>query len=102
MSLGIYDRLWELLEGACTQLDLLLAEHSSVGGTDNSFQEYVAALKKKEQLEQKLKVAEQRVTAIDQIVTFFSLNSPDPAHNQNLKLLREASSKSLLEVADVV
>lgn len=26
MSLGIYDRLWSLLEGACTELDLLLAQ----------------------------------------------------------------------------
>ena len=31
ISLGVFDRLWTLLEDACTELDLLLAEHISVG-----------------------------------------------------------------------
>lgn len=102
MGLGIYDCLWELLEGACTELDLLEAQHSSSGGEENSFQEYVAALKERDNLDQKLATAEERVTALDQLVTFFSLHSPNPAHDQNLKALREASSRSLLGVAAVV
>lgn len=102
MSLGIYDRLWELLGDGCNKLDLLLAEHSSPEGRENSFQDYVIALKKKDQFEQDLAIAEQRVAAIDQLVTFLTLHSTDPAQDQGLNILREASSKSLLGVADVV
>lgn len=102
ISLGIYDRLWELLEGECTQLDLLLAENTSVQGGESSFMNYVVALKKREQLNLSLTAAEQRVTVLDQLVTFFSLNLPNPSQNQQLKTIREASSKALLEVAAVV
>lgn len=102
MSLGIYDRLWELLEGSCTELDLLLAEHTSLGGKENSFGEYVGALKKREQLSLSLSAAEQRVTALDQLVTFLSLHTPNPDQNQQVKALRVTSSKALLGVAAVV
>lgn len=102
MSLGIYDRLWELLEGACTGLDLLLAKHVSVGGLGSSYDEYVAALKKREELSVSLTAAEQRVTMLDQLVTYFSLHLPNPSQNQQLKIIREAASKALLGVAAVV
>ena len=99
MSLGIYDRLWELLEGACTELDLLLAQHASVGGLGTSFDEYIVALKRREEQSAALTEAEQRVTALDQLVTFFSLHLHNPAHNQQLRLLRESASKAMLTVA---
>ncbi len=54
---GYYDRLWDLLEGASNCLDLLLAKYCSGGGMENSFEEYVCALKKKEQLERDLTTA---------------------------------------------
>ena len=74
MSLGIYERLWELLTSDCTKLDLLLAQHSSVCGTQGiSFQ---TALKKKEDLAHQLTTAEQRVITLDQLVTFVSLHAP--------------------------
>ena len=102
MSLGIYDRLWELLEGACTELDLLLASHISVGGLGNTFDEYVLALRKREKLNDSLTAAEQKVTLLDQLVTYFSLRLPNASQNQQLKHLREAASKDLLEVANTV
>lgn len=102
ISLGIYDRLWELLEAACTELDLLLAKYTSAGGLDNSFEEYVSALRKREELNSKLTAAEGRVRALDEQVTFFSLHTPNAAVNQQLKILREATSKALLGVAGVV
>lgn len=102
MSLGIYDRLWELLECSCTELDLLLAHHTTVGGLGTSFDEYIAALKRREEMSASLAAAEQKVTLLDQLVTYFSLNLPNPAHNQQLRLLREAASKAMLEVAQVV
>ena len=58
MSLGIYNRLWDLLEADCTKLDLLLAQHTTAGGVDNSFTEYVVALQQREDLNASLTKAE--------------------------------------------
>ena len=105
MSLGIYDRLWELLEGACTELDMLLAKHTSTGGAGglgNSFDEYVAALRKREQLNEKITTCQQRASVLDQLVTCLSLHTPNAAQNPHLKVLREAASKAHLEVDAVV
>ena len=74
MSLGIYDRLWELLEADCTELDLLLAEHTCSGvgtGVGNSYEDYVTALRKRERLKDSLAVEENRATTLEQLVTFF-------------------------------
>ena len=74
ISLGVFDRLWTLLEGACTELDLLLAEHISVGCMGSSYNEYVTALRKGEQLRSSLHQEEQRATMMEQLVTYFSLS----------------------------
>ena len=74
----------------------------SVGGLGNSFEEYVAALKKREELNASLSAAEQKVTMLDQLVTYLSVHISNPSQNQQLKILREAASKALLGVASVV
>lgn len=84
------------------ELDLLLAKHTTVRGSGTSFHEYVAALRKREQLTCSLGAAEQRVTTLDQHVTYFSVHTPNAAHHQQLRALREASSLALLRVAAVV
>lgn len=55
-----------------------------------------------DELDGALTIAEQRVTVLDQLVTFLSLHIPNPADDQGVKTVREASSKALLEVATVV
>lgn len=98
----VLGHLRPVVGAACTELDLLLAKHTSAGALDNSFAEYVTALRKREELDKQLSAAEGRVTALDQLVTFFSLHTPNAAHNQQVQLFREASSKALLGVAAVV
>ena len=102
ISLGVYDRLWELLEGACTGLDLLLAEHMQEGGIGNSYDRFVAALRKREQLQSSLATEEQRATTMEQLATFFSLHIPNDAHRQQLALLRQAASQVRLGVCALV
>lgn len=103
MSLGIYDRLWDLLEGECTVLDLLLAEHTSPGGVGNTtFDQYVAALKKREELASACVMEEQRATLLEQLVTYFSLRIPNAPQSQQLKTLREEASKTRLGVNALV
>lgn len=102
MTLGIYDRLWELLEGECTKLDLLLAEHTPGGETGTSYDQYVTALRKREQLSASLVTQEQRATLLEQLVTYFSLNLTNAAQNQQLLDLRQEASKARLRVTELV
>lgn len=92
ISLGVYDRLWELLEGACTRLDLLLAEHTLEGGTGNTYERFVAALRKREKLKSSQQTEEQRATTMEQLATFFSLHIPNEAHRRQLVLLRQEAA----------
>lgn len=102
MSLGIYDRLWGLLEGACTKLDLLLAEYASEGVLGNTYEKYVAALKKREQLKAKHTTQEARATLLEQFVTYFTLNVPNAPQNQQLSTLRREASQARLGVTALV
>ncbi len=102
MSLGIYNRLWDLLEGACTELDLLLAEHTSAGVGAGTYSEYVTALKKRESLKSSLADKENHATNLEQLVTFFSLASQTSSGNQQLSNLRQEASKARLEVNALV
>ena len=87
LSLGIFDQR-ELLEGACTELDLLLAEHISGGGEGDTYQQYAAALRKREQLKFTRASEEQHATMLEQLVTLFS---PDPSQSKSLATIREES-----------
>jgi hypothetical protein len=102
MTLGIVDRLWELLEGDCTKLDLLLAQHTTVGHQGDTYGEYVLALQKREHLRSSLGAVEERITALDQLVTYLSLVTPNASVNGQIKIVRDASSKQLLEIAALV
>ena len=55
MSLGIFDRLFSLLEGECKRLDVAMAESKSGGGVGGaSFQRYTAALKQPTDLKESI------------------------------------------------
>jgi hypothetical protein len=104
MSLGIYDRLWELLEADCTELDLLLAKHTSGAGigTGTTYDNYVTALRKREGLKDSLAKEENRATSLEQLVTFFSLTLQAPSSNQQLTIIRQEASKARLAVGALV
>ena len=103
MSLGIFDRLWELLEGTCNKLDLQLAHHTTEGGKDgNTYQQYIAALKEMEKLKSLHGTEDVRATTLEQLATFFSLHIPNEAHRQQLEILRKEASIARLRVNTLV
>lgn len=83
-------------------MDLLLAEHTSVGGDGNTYLRYVEALKRREELKCSLATAEQRATLLEQLVSLFSLHVPNVAHQQQLIILRGEASKARLGVTALV
>jgi hypothetical protein len=97
ISLGIFNRLWELIENACNELDLHLAEFEEGGDFGNTFDKYASALKKRDALKLTLPQKEQTATTLEQLVTFFSLTLPNPLTNVTLINLRQEASKARLE-----
>ena len=94
--------MWELLEGACTGLDLLLAEHTLEGGVSNTYEKFVSGLRKRDQLTVSLVTEEQRATTMEQLATFFSLHIPNETHRRQLELLRQEASKVRLGACALV
>ena len=102
ISLGVYDRLWELLEGACSGLDLLLAEHMQEGGAGNTYIRFVTALRKREQLKATRDTEERRAITMEQLASFFSLHIPNEAHRQQLVLLRQEATRVRQQISALV
>lgn len=101
ISLGVYDRLWELLESACTELDLLLAEHASTEGrTGDSFGTYVDALRKRDELKSSLAMEEQKANLLEQLLTYFSLTLQ--AATPSLRVISEEAKKTRLGITSLV
>lgn len=90
-----------LLEEACTELDLHLAEHSSGGTFDNTFARYEAALAERSHLRSQLDTLKQTVSNLDQIVTF-SLSLPNPSQNTSLQTVRKEAVNQKKEVQKTV
>ena len=74
LSLGIYDRLWNLLCDACHELDLKLA---GLGGNDDGsiFSRYSNAIQRRSTLELEIETQKNYVTLIDQMATYAMINS---------------------------
>ena len=87
--------MWNLLEAACTELDLYVAEHNSGRTFDNSsFQQYMTTLKDQSELKVKLEALEQSVALMDQLVTYFSTRISNPAQSVHLQtILKETANK---------
>ena len=83
-------------------MDLLLAEHTQEGGVGNTYERFVAALRRREQLKSSLPIEEQQATTMEQLATFFSLHIPNEAHRQQLVLLRQEAAKVRLGVCALV
>ena len=102
ISLGIFNRLWELLENACNELDLHLAEFEEGGDFGNTFEKCASALKKRDALKLALPQKEQTASTVEQLVTFFSMTLPNASTNVTLINLRQQASKARLEADALV
>ena len=90
ISLGIFNRLYSLLENASHELDLLQAEKDtgdSHAGT--SFGRYSAALRELDELQALHQVTEQVCRNGDQLLLHLTLSLPDAETNPQLQNCRE-------------
>lgn len=89
--MGIFNRLYELLEEACHSLDLQVAHDSSSNDSESgeSFARYSAALAKLSAKERELQSRKQHAEAVEQIITYLALVLPNPESNQQLVSVRQ-------------
>ena len=73
ITLGIFYRLFQLLEDQCKQQDLALAEHSSQPDSLHSFWLYSAALHKVAKLEEHITNETEEAEAAEQLSTYLAL-----------------------------
>ena len=102
MSLGIFNRLFNLLEEECRLLDLELASRESEGVGGVTFQEYVQALKHLAHLKDELQAAQQKSTLYAQLSTHFLLTLPGAEQNHIVRQIQEEGSAAKRELATLV
>lgn len=100
ISLGIFNRLWVLLEDACSELDLLLAQYSSGSSSGSTFEQYSSALKEEQQLKSALQLEVNKATMLEQLVTYITIHTPSAS--TDMTTLRHEASKARMSVAGMV
>ena len=68
LSLGIYNRLWSILIGACTELDIKLALLNRGDGTPSSsstYNHFATLLRKKSLLQMEFEAQQSYVSVVD-------------------------------------
>ncbi len=102
MSLGIFSRLYELLEEECHSLDLQLAHSTSSDNSESSFAKYSAALTELCRREKELQSHKQHTEAVEQIITYLALALPDAESNPQLDQAREGAAAGRVQIQEMV
>ena len=90
LLLGIFNRLFNLLEAACQTLDIQLAAMDSatgMGGT--SFQQYAAVLKQLLQLKEQHTAQTARRNFQSQLLSFLHVRVPSPQQSQTVQHVQQ-------------
>lgn len=95
LSLGIFNRLWELLEHECEELDLTLAYSigTGSGGGGGTFTHYVDTLRQKSNLEMEVK---------NTTTTYMCLTLPNAETSDIVRQLRVEAATTHTKIADMV
>ena len=80
ISLGIFDRLWELLEDACNEIDISIVKQREVHDT-GTFGVYAKALNEVLELREKIKLLHQHAEVIGDMLAYLLLHLPNPAND---------------------
>ncbi len=103
MSLGIFNRLFNLLEEECERLDLEMAARQSgesLGGS--SFQQYLDAQRRLVTMKEQQQMEEQKVLLFTQLATYTSLQVAQAYLNPCIQRLRQEASSAKHELDNLV
>ena len=103
ISLGIFHRLFTLLEQECHDLDLLLAKREDVHlqpGTE--FENYYTIRKQIRSLEQQVTSHHQQAIALDQVASLFALTLKQPEQKPQLQSVRQEAIRCRKRITELV
>ena len=90
LSLGIFNRLFELLEDACHELDVRLATRgTATGAGGDSFQKYAVMLKQLSELKEQHSAETAKQTFQSQLLSYLLVTVPAPQHSRTVQSVRE-------------
>ncbi len=95
ISLGIFLRLFTLLEDACHKLDFKLAQETSPSQrAQTSFAAYSQALRETRELQEERQRLDEEATTLEQVVSYLTLNLPTPLQHPTVSgVATEAKSR---------
>ena len=103
ITLGIFYRLWCLLETACHELDLELATRTSPRPTDRkSFQHYSALVKQLAELTEKKTGLMELTSTLNSGLADLAIQIPDADSHPLVKKLKEEALSSAKKLDEVV
>ena len=105
LSLGLFNRLWTLLEEACTELGLRLASRRkpwfpvTCGST---FNQYSVLLEKMSSIKLQLESKTSHTRVLEQLAVYISLSVPNPESSEPLKAIRREAGVARQKVDQIV
>ena len=103
ITLGIFYRLWSLLEGECHQLDLELATRTAPQSMDRtSFNEYSSTIKELSQQKEKKMELENYTTTLSTAIAHVATEVQNPNSNPLLSQLQEEVTSVTRKIQDFV
>ncbi len=105
ISLGIFYRLFSLLEDACHQLDFKVAQSRTSDPSDqSSFQEYARCLHELRELEEEKSRVEEEASILEQASTYLTItiSLPDAQGSVLLRGMLEEAGNRRRRVAQIV
>ena len=92
VSLGIFNKLFKMLENACHQLDIKTAEAGYMpGNSSNEFTEYVTTLQTIRQYEEEISKLEDNARTAEEIALWIVMVVDEEASDQAVVLLKESN-----------
>lgn len=104
LSLGIFNRLYDLLEDSCEQLDLELAGKLGTTGIGGgaSFQRYAELLQQVRQLGEEQTVAKEKLKVLSQLLTYLLVSVTDPNGGLAVTRLRQELAYTQQHITSLV
>ena len=91
ISLGIFFRLFTLLEDACHRLDVLIARHLTPGSAGASFVQYADELQQQSTSHDDIDTVKGQIACLEQIFTLTMVTLPPGAPQSNTLLQQIAN-----------
>ena len=101
MSLGIFNRLFRLLENSCRQFDIELASiDGQIGGP--TYQRYAAAQNQLILLSERLSREQEEATYLTQGATYLAITIPSPETSPAVQHTRQEASIAQRKASETV